>query len=53
MIEPESVANLKEAIADCIRLDHAVLASLRDGPDSIRPFGRSMGEDAELTTQIP
>jgi hypothetical protein len=35
MIEPNSVANLKEAIADCIRSDEGVLTSLRD---EIRPL---------------
>ena len=35
MIEPDSVANLKEAIADCIRLDEGVLTSLRE---EIRPL---------------
>src|SRR5689334_7160743 len=34
MIEPESVANLKEAIAECIRLDEHVLTTLRN---EIRP----------------
>jgi hypothetical protein len=35
MIEPDSVANLKEAIADCIASDEGVLTSLRD---EIRPL---------------
>jgi hypothetical protein len=35
MIEPESVANLKAAIADCIRADESVLTSLRE---EIRPL---------------
>jgi hypothetical protein len=35
MIEPDSVANLKEAIADCIRLDERILTTLRD---EIRPL---------------
>jgi len=35
MIEPDSVANLKEAIADCLRLDERVLTTLRD---EIRPL---------------
>jgi hypothetical protein len=30
LIEPESVANLKEAIADCIKLDESVLTTLRE-----------------------
>src|SRR5437016_858432 len=30
MIEPESVASLKAAIADCIRADESVLTSLRE-----------------------
>jgi hypothetical protein len=35
MIEPDSVANLKQAIADCIRLDERVLSTLRE---EIRPL---------------
>lgn len=35
MIEPGSVANLKEAIAECIRLDERVLTTLRN---EIRPL---------------
>lgn len=35
MIEPDSVANLKKAIADCILLDERVLMALRD---EIRPL---------------
>src|SRR5262249_18658258 len=35
MIEPESVASLKTAIAECIRTDESVLASLRE---EIRPL---------------
>lgn len=35
MIEPDSVANLKEAITDCIRLDERILTTLRD---EIRPL---------------
>lgn len=35
MIEPESILNLKEAISDCIRLDHRILSDLRD---EIRPL---------------
>jgi hypothetical protein len=35
MIEPDSVANLKDAIADCIHSDEGVLTSLRD---EIRPL---------------
>ena len=30
MIEPDSVANLKEVIADCIASEEGVLTSLRD-----------------------
>ena len=35
MIEPDSVANLKKAIADCIHLDRRVLTTLRE---EIRPL---------------
>ena len=38
MIEPDSVANLKEAISECIRLDECVLTTLRD---EIRPLKAS------------
>ena len=35
MIEPNSVANLKDAISECIRLDERVLTTLRG---EIRPL---------------
>lgn len=50
MIEPDSVANLKEAIADCIRLDRRVLNTLRDEIRSLKAGTRQIQPRA--TTSI-
>src|SRR5262245_35671228 len=50
MIEPDSVANLKEAIADCIRSDRGVLESLRQEIHSLKSATRRIQPRA--TTSI-